>query len=154
MQWGRLYRQVRPWALCSNFPPRYKTPVAIWPYFRFVYAGLTVDLPDQKQDLPPDVRVNMGAVQWKGAIDHPLLTGRWIIEQLQQDHSPNIIFSAVVVDTRGSTYASHFLWVPGDNTWQNVPFFGLYRPYDVLYTGGFTNGGLVSMRPRIYSEEE
>jgi hypothetical protein len=153
VQNGRHYRQVKPWGLCENFPVRFRTPVAIFPYYRFTYAGVLADLPDQVQDVPPVVDLNPGRVLWRGVIDSPLFEGRWTIEQLRQDHTPNMIFSTIVIDTRGSTYASHFLWVPGDPTWRNVPFFGLLNPYDVLYTGGFQNGGLVSMRPRTYHEE-
>lgn len=153
MQNGRFYRQIKPWGLCENFPVRYRTPVAIFPYFRFTYDGLLADCPDCVQTAPPDVRLVPGVVQWRGSIDTPLLKGIWTIEQLRQDHTPNMIFSAVVLDTLGSTYASHFLWLPGEPTWQNVPFFGFFHPYDVLYTGGFQNGGLVSMRPRRYGEE-
>lgn len=153
METGRGYRQIKPWALCENFPVRFRTPVAIFPYFRFVYDAILIDLPDQVQTKPPDVRSPPGAVQWVGKIDHPLITGVWVIEQLRQDHTPNLIFSTIVTDTRGSTYASHFLWRPGEPTWHDVPFFGLLNPYDVLYTGGFNSGGLVTMRPRTYHEE-
>lgn len=153
MQKGRGYRQIKPWALCENFPPRYRTPVAIFPTFNFVYAGLALSLPDQVQTAPPDVRLIPGVVQWRGKVSSSAFTGVWIIEQLRQDFTPNLIFSAVVTDGFGSTYAQHFLWKPGEPTWMNVPFFGFFNPYDTLYTGGFSNGGLVSMRPRTYHEE-
>ena len=153
MQWGRFYRQIRPWALCANFPPRYKTPVAIFPYFVFQYAGGQI-AGEGRQTIPPFVDLRHGLVRWHGEFSSGVFDGSWDIEQLQEDHSPNIKFTLLLRDNLASLLIQKNIWLAGFSaTWANVPFFPMGEMYDWQATGFFEFPGLVTCRPRNYSEE-
>lgn len=153
MQWGRKYRQIRPWALAENMPPTHKTPVAIKPSWNIIYSGVGLILGPGTQTHPPDVHLDKGSVLWQGQVSQGVYDFFWIIEQRLEDHNPNLIFTASLSDSVGSVMVESLLWLPGRNPWGHPFGIGPFDLVTVGYSGFFQAGGLFNIFPRTYHEE-
>jgi hypothetical protein len=153
MEWGRGFRQIRPWGIAENMPVRHRLPVAIKPHFSFVWGANVFIDGLGTQDQPPDVRLNPGVVQWSGSFSQGPLNFRWVVEHLRQDHIPGYLYSFLAVDDFGSTFLEHRMWNVGDNPWGHPFGFDPSTPVNIFYSGLFISGGFVNGFPRTYAEE-
>lgn len=153
MQWGRNYRQIRPWGIAENMPVRYRLPVAIFPAFSLLYDNGAIFNFVGEQDQPPHVQLNPGVVQWLGFGTAGPYNYRWILEHLRQDFVEGYKYSLLLNDDQGSVLAQQNNWRIGDNSWDHPFGFTGGVVSQISHQGSIVGGGWYNTSVRHYSQE-